>query len=1075
MFSESIDPSALEQAVREGIAELVDFVTPVHDGLFFSGVDVVVGHVVAGIPLERPEVEQLTDGLTAQRVALAVGPSGAGKSALIWLAAYATRHDVRWYRVRRLREDDVPALVRIVKGLKPTGEIVGFVVDNVGRDDRGGFDRLIEELREEPSACVLGACREEDLFMVRMARVAAQVRPILGVDLAERLWRELQARNETPWPEWREPFERARGLLLEYGHLLTEGRRLPDTIAAQVEQRVREQRSLELEIMALVATADAFGADIDVTRLTATLGSDVTQIRGALARLADEHLLREQDGLLSGLHELRSRHVMEAVHRNPPPKLAESVQRVIALVTSRALQVFVTQLLVAGVVPDHVVIDALAARFGRETDLPTIAAALQALRLVGFHRTAASWRGILAGEGVRPIDVGVIEYLVGTGGDLDILPEPVRRAVGRIRQLGGSGDRRRSLLEALGPQLTFPTGADAGAAVTVLAALGEVGMDIAVDAAQLAPLVKDAGLADVRLLLEAARAINPQLADAVADELGGSGTLLERLEREHPWVRGAELVSDHDGRTTVRADYAYVAESAQPEPHNAVVELCHYLAALAPAADIVVCRAIDATGGTAGFAGVPIADKQIERRNLPSPATVARNRARSRAAAAAVAGLTETEYLLAVREIIIRSRHLIHDAGNAWVCGMPPAPQLGEQAVALAGAVRSLSPPPVATEVTGPLDKGELRFYSPIGFVGTMIANNLFPRLFDGEAVAPLIQQIADEADKVARLERWHLLENPPDSELRALRQDLLDLHAVTAERACGDQVAPAALAAAGQGGLSASADAARLRADARMQMVTGQLEEVLTRAGSSARVLRRPGEPDSGQWPDDDFLILVDVPTIYHWPNEIERLADLCRPLLSDRTGFLMAPVREGKIIASSGVKVVIDIFPDKSVGDWSGLPLLEENLSDAFRDGLAGLCEASGVVTSARRAELHNAEVAALQGGFRRARQALQHVRDLASERDDRLLTEVHSTLAELIQRVEDEAADLADGRPVHRGVAASVLTGLHGDSNEVSVALFVIMGACIEWDAAPAGAWDRAEQVLEQMGAPKERDQP
>jgi hypothetical protein len=1063
--SESIDPSALEQAVREGVAELVDFVTPVHDGRFFSGIDVVVGHVVAGLPLERPEVERLTDGLTVQRVALAVGPSGAGKSALIWLAAFATRHNVRWYRVRRLCEDDVPALVRVVKGLKPSGAIVGFVVDNVGRDDRVGFDRLIEELREEPSARVLGACREEDLFMVRSARVAAQVRPVLGAALAKRLWSELHVKNETSWPEWREPFERSQGLLLEYGHLLTEGRRLPDTIAAQVDQRVREQRSLELEIMALVATADAYGADIDVTRLTAALGADGTEVKAALTRLADEHLLRERNGLLTGLHELRSRHVMDEIHRAPPPLLAESVRRVIALVSTRALQVFVTQLLVAGAVPDQVVIDALVVRFGRQADLQAIAAALQALRLVGFYRTASSWRAILSEEKVRPIDAGLIAHLVGHGADMEIFPEPVRRAVLRIRQLGEVGNPRRPLVEALGRQLTFAHTSDANAAVTVLAALGEAGTDVTVDAAQLARLVRDATLADIRLMLEAAYAVNPQLANAVADELGGSGALLERLEREHPWVRDAELATDHDGHTMVRAEYAYVAESAQPDPHDAVVQLCHYLAALAPAADIIVCRAIDAMGDTAGFGGVPIADKRIERRNLPSPADVARNRARGRAAAAAVAGLTETEYLLAVRDIIIRSRRLIHDAGNAWVRGRSPAPKLDEDAAALISTVRKLSPSPVATEATGPLDKGELRLYDRVGFIGTVIPNNLLPRLFEGEAVAPFIQHIADEVDKVAQLERWYLLEDPPVEELRALREDLIDLRAVADERVRGDQVAAAALAAAGRKGLSASADVARRAANTRMQMVTRQLEQVLSRAGFSAQVQRRPGEPDSGQWPDDDFLILVDVPTIYHWPNEVARSAALCRPVLSDRVCFLMAPVREAKVVASCGVKVVRDIFPDESVRDWPGLPLLKETLTDAIREGLAGLCEASGVIASMRRAELHNDEAAAIQTGFRRARQALERVSDLANGHDDRVVTETQSKLAGLIERVEYEAASLADGQPSDRGFAASLLAGMRGDSDEAYLYQYVIVGACIEWDTAPDGAWDRTKQALEE----------
>jgi hypothetical protein len=73
-ISEAIDPSALEEAVRKGVAELVDFATAIDDERFFTGVDVVVGHVVAGLPVERPEVEQLADALAARRVALAVGP-----------------------------------------------------------------------------------------------------------------------------------------------------------------------------------------------------------------------------------------------------------------------------------------------------------------------------------------------------------------------------------------------------------------------------------------------------------------------------------------------------------------------------------------------------------------------------------------------------------------------------------------------------------------------------------------------------------------------------------------------------------------------------------------------------------------------------------------------------------------------------------------------------------------------------------------------------------------------------------------------------------------------------------------
>jgi hypothetical protein len=282
--------------------------------------------------------------------------------------------------------------------------------------------------------------------------------------------------------------------------------------------------------MALVATADAFGSAIDVSRLSVALGADATQMKEALARLIAEHLIDENDGLLSGLHELRSRYAMEEFHRIPPPKLAESVSRVIMLVAGTALQTFVTRLLLAGAVPDNVAVDALAARFAVDADLPAIAAALQALRVIGFQREAALWREIFAAEQVHPAHIGVITLYLAGNVDVDAFPEPVKRAVARIRQLDQAErtDLRRSLLERIDLQAVLASAADISAALTVLAALGEFGMRVNLDAPRLASLVSGGGLADVRLLLEVTYAIDQQLAVSIADELGGSRVLLHR-------------------------------------------------------------------------------------------------------------------------------------------------------------------------------------------------------------------------------------------------------------------------------------------------------------------------------------------------------------------------------------------------------------------------------------------------------------------------------------------------------------------------------------------------------------------
>jgi hypothetical protein len=59
-------------------------------------------------------------------------------------------------------------------------------------------------------------------------------------------------------------------------------------------------------------------------------------------------------------------------------------------------------------------------------------------------------------------------------------------------------------------------------------------------------------------------------------------------------------------------------------------------------------------------------------------------------------------------------------------------------------------------------------------------------------------------------------------------------------------------------------------------------------RAGRApGQQVRREGEPESHRWPSDDFLILVDMSSIFAWQREGDELVDLCRPLLKDRVGF--------------------------------------------------------------------------------------------------------------------------------------------------------------------------------------------
>jgi hypothetical protein len=1062
-LSEAIDPSALEEAVREGVAELVDFVTPIEDEGFYAGVDVVPGHVVAGLAVGRPEVEALLEGLESCGLALAVGPSGAGKSALIWLAAFANRHRYRWYRVRRLREEDVPALIRLAKSLAPGHVPLGFVVDDLGRDDRTGFDLLAEELREHPQVVVLGACREEDLFLIGASYRAAEVHPELTPALAERIWEELRGRGETKWSEWREAYEQCGGLLLEYGHLLSEGERLAKTISMQIARRIGERRSLELDVLRLVATADAFGAEIGTAELARAVRCDGASLRVALERLLGEHLIVEREGQLGGLHELRSRQVMDAVHRRPPPVLVETVGAVIEILSPADLQVFLTRLMAERQLDKEPIIGALGERLDRQPDAASFTAALQALRVVGFRRSAEAWPGILREEGAAAGDIGLITHLVINDGDTEIFPAPVQSSVARLREVEVE-DAREELLRRAAVSASMATAEDASAAAALLAALAGLGPRTGLDPARIAEAAQGQAIAQVKLLLETAYVCDPALAQAVADELGGAEALLERLRRERPWTRRTTLTHTAEGEPAAEASYAFVAEAMQSDPHDAVVELCRYLIALAPQAEFALCRAVDASGELAGQGEMPIVEKAIARAQLPGDAEVAWNRARIRATAAVLAASSETDYLLTSAALIRDASTLLAKAANTWVRGKRPTPTLAGGAVELNESARRLSPPPFARSEPGALDQGEMPGEEPVGYLGTMGAN-LVLDLFNDEANSVAIAKLLESVEQLQNWDRWRLLREPPSRELERLQRTLINLYVIVAECRRGGGGARAAVLASGKSGVHQAAKIARTLSATRVREQGEALAVALGDAGFRAGVSHRLQGPDLG-WPSPEYLVAVEIASAFEWLPNVEQLIEICRGELRDDLGFLLAPVRQGQLVASSALRIFSEsVYPDKSLCDREDLavPLLNERLGDLSRRGIAKLHEASGIIASLAGAEIHDDEAAAFASAEASLREVLEEIREMPRLEGAEALEEVFAELSRMQVMLAEEADAFNRGEPIESSFAASMVEGLRDKPDDTFHSVLGTLALCVEWDADPGSAMLRFEEAI------------
>lgn len=329
---EAVDVHSLDEAIRDGIVEPVDFSVQADLSTeeFLAGVDVMPTHIAADLDLPRlSEVQALTDGLAEQRSALLAGPSGSGKSALMWRTARELSGRTRPYRLLSLLPEDLPKLRRWLRLQEPSEHYpLLLCADNLGRPDTAGWSEFAREFIDRPGVLLLGACREEDYRPGLAVGRTTIVDPILNRKLAEGIANSLSDRGVQTVVDVAEAFTAAEGLLMEFLSMLLTGRRLQQVIEEQVDIRLQEDRRTEREILRYVATAHAAGVAIPADALELLLaGHDLAP---AVAVLHREHLIVTDDGnRLRGLHELRSAVARDYLHLFPLPAMATTVRRLV--------------------------------------------------------------------------------------------------------------------------------------------------------------------------------------------------------------------------------------------------------------------------------------------------------------------------------------------------------------------------------------------------------------------------------------------------------------------------------------------------------------------------------------------------------------------------------------------------------------------------------------------------------------------------------------------------------------------------------------------------------------------------
>ncbi len=906
--------------------------------------------------------------------------------------------------------------------------------DEVGSLSSDLWDILVRELRDLPAVYFLGSVRQEDVELIADRSDTEFIAVSLDEELAQTFWENLYDENQTTWTHWREPFEQSEGLMLEYVHLLTQGRRLAAVIEDQVRQRERKGRYDELAIIRCTAVLCARGGEVEAGKLFELLGIESHAASRALHRLIDEHLVNEsRPGVLGGLHLLRSEALREASHDEVVFLTADSLWRGLSAVTDETMPRIVQSILAeAQGEAESTALGKLAETLGASHDIEVWASILTGLGLATLERHVTSFMTILDEYGVQRAQWYFAAGYASTDLDLRELRTKsaqwrrLRNAVLTFRALP-KHDLRPACLELLPEGSAVPPCSNSRQANRLLSCLvpicgGEpVQMTLALD------FTSDDGqdIRQVAALLSTAYLIGPEEAERWVDDLGGEQALFTRFRSQIPWVSTPVIEPCGTHGRTVRADWFRVAEQYQPDPHEAVVNICRMLIALSPGSDAAASTAVDPLGQPITVGGFTPWSKNMPRQNIPAKPRVAWNVAFRQILLARSAADRLTDYTRKMAQLVQRTEKVFRSFTEKWIKkwvrgeNIPNVDALAVEINEIAGAVNVLAyatPEQPSSAMTTPAKGGSAE--DSLGALLTAVLGNLLERLHGisgkllhgisgkqgAKTAAVFAGSQAAKAQEQERSDIWRTMSSPPRKELAALSERLGDVACIVHEMA--HDASPKAMRgivkAARKGALGKAVHAAARRclslADQRFRHRLRDLESALKERGWSAQCWSRSiDKSDSGYWPAREVAVLMEIAD-FETDAYIEAGLAIGQKYLGNDWRFRVVPVMNGQVLATlallpSSQMPLPDLDFAQEWQEYIDLPFLSSETLERFDGAIVACTQLSGIMACRDLENLHPEEEEARLAAI----ESFKHNRELIAE-------DTANTRSEYLVRVVD-----------------------------------------------------------------------
>ena len=981
----------------------------------------------------------------------------------MWLSANLLAGELRWYQITaRAAVADADAIIRFVRARRPT-EIsrIGLVFDEVGSTNSDLWDVLVQELRGLPSVYILGSVRQEDRILIVNQSDTEFIAVRLDEKLAENVWQKLYAENQTGWEHWREPFEQSEGLMLEYVHLLTQGKRLAAVICEQVRQRQQEDRHDELAIIRSTAVLCARGGEVQASKLFELLGLEPDYASSALQRLIDEHLVREsRPGVLGGLHMLRSEALSKASHDETVFLTTDSLWRSLPAATGETLPRIVQSILSEAQDEDETTaLRNLAEMLGSNHCIDIWASILTGLGLATLERGSASFMKVLEQHGLQRAQWSLASMFIDPDIDVPELPEfeqlqSLRNAILDFRALPRF-DLRLACLEQLPAGSTVPPIDSFQQANKFLSCLASIfgGEPVRIT---LVPDFVGSGEQDIRQIaavLSTAYLIGPDVAENLVDALGGEQVLFNWFRSQTPWVTPPVVDSDGTHGRTVRSNWFHLAERDQSDPHETICNICETLIAISPASDAAASDAVNPQGQPIKVGDFAPWSKNMPRRNIPEKTRVAWNVA-FRQILLAKSACSLTDYTWQMAEIVKRTEKVFRSFTEKWIKEkrISNAEMLAAQINEIVKAVNVLAyatPEKPSPTMTVPAQDGGAD--DTLDALLTEVLDNLVRRLskIPGEkgakGAATFAGSLAAQAQKHGQSAIWRTMANPPLRELAALAKRLDDVASILHEMAHDDRQSSiqGIVRAARKGKLGkaihASARHCRKLAEQRFRARLRDVERVLNSRGCKGRCWTRPvDESCSVYWPSREVAVLVEIADFETDAHYLEDGIAIGQQHFRDDWRFRVVPVLKGQILASLALLPSSPVpLPDRDFAkEWQGhinLPFLSSEIANSFDEAFTACVQLSAIMACRNLEDLHSEEsdvFSKLIGSFKHNREIVDRA---AESTDSEYFAWAQDYLDQTWDQVVNEFEAAEAGRAVGEPLCMTVHHVLAGQQSE------------------------------------------